>query len=56
MQYVGKLIHIDIIKKGTAKLGAEINTRFLQLPRRVMPNIVSMIKAGTSEEEVIRHL
>lgn len=43
---LGLLVERSIVEQKLAALGAELNVRLLQLPRRISPQIVALVEAG----------
>jgi hypothetical protein len=55
LERLGLLVEKALVDKRIATLGAEIRSRFLDLPARVFPQIVALVKSGR-EDEALAHL
>lgn len=55
LERLGFLEEKALVDKRLATLGAEIRSRFLDLPARVFPQIVALVKSGR-EDEALAHL
>jgi hypothetical protein len=55
LERLGLLVEKALVDKRLATLGGEVRTRFLDLPARVFPQLIALVKSGR-EDEALTHL
>lgn len=53
---MGILVHRDVIAKKYAALDGELRTRILDIPKRVTPKLMAMVRSGATEQEIVEYL